>query len=311
MNTFRYFSYLSTGLTYLLIFVGGLVRVAGAGMGCPDWPKCFDRWIPPTSLEQLPDHIDPAKFNIVLAWIEYSNRLFGALVGLVIMITTFFAFKYYKHVDRIKWPVLAAFFLTLVEGWLGSVLVDTVLNPITITLHLFLALVIVMLLLYAAQEAYYIENPDSEKMSRYPSNLKWMFGLLAGILLLEVVLGTEIRGGLEMIHKDNPMVESQFLLNMLGPFKYIHTILGFIITGFSGMLWYRLVNNSINPSKIMTQISTAILGLVLTQIIMGELLVFLDVIPLIQLFHMWVASWILGLVMIQYTAWNQSQLAHE
>ena len=311
MNTFRNFSYLSTGLTYLLIFVGGLVRVAGAGMGCPDWPKCFDRWIPPTSLEQLPDHIDPAKFNIVLAWIEYSNRLFGALVGLVITITAFLAFKYYKHVDRIKWSVLAAFFLTLVEGWLGSVLVDTVLNPITITLHLFLALVIVMLLLYAAQEAYYIENPDSEKMSRYPSNLKWMFGLLAGILLLEVVLGTEIRGGLEMIRKDNPLVESQFLLNMLGPFKYIHTILGFIITGFSGMLWYRLVNNSINPSKTMTQISTAILGLVLTQIIMGELLVFLDVIPLIQLFHMWVASWILGLVMIQYTAWKQSQLAHE
>ena len=294
MNTFRNFSYLSTGLTYLLIFVGGLVRVAGAGMGCPDWPKCFDRWIPPTSLEQLPDHIDPAKFNIVLAWIEYSNRLFGALVGLVITITTFLAFKYYKHVDRIKWSVLAAFFLTLVEGWLGSVLVDTVLNPITITLHLFLALVIVMLLLYAAQEAYYVENPDSEKMSRYPSNLKWMFGLLAGILLLEVVMGTEIRGGLEMIRKENPQVESQFLLNMLGPFKYIHTILGFI-----------------NPSKIITQISTAILGLVLTQIIMGELLVFLDVIPLIQLFHMWVASWILGLVMIQYTAWKQSQLAHE
>ena len=107
------------------------------------------------------------------------------------------------------------------------------------------------------------------------------------------------------------MVESQFLLNMLGPFKYIHTILGFIIAGFSGMLWYRLVYNSINPSKIMTQISTAIIGLVLTQIIMGELLVFLNVIPLIQLFHMWFASWILGLIMIQYTAWNQSQLAHE
>ena len=152
MYPFRNFSYLSTGLTYLLIFVGGLVLVGGAGMGCHDWPKCFDRWIPPTSLEQLPDHIDPAKFNIVLAWIEYSNRLFGALVGLVITITAFLAFKYYKHVDRIKWSVLAAFFLTLVEGWLGSVLVDTVLNPITITLHLFLALVIVMLFLYAAQE---------------------------------------------------------------------------------------------------------------------------------------------------------------
>ena len=130
-------------------------------------------------------------------------------------------------------------------------------------------------------------------------------------MLAEVVLGTEIRGGLEMIREDNPMLDSQFLLRMLGPFKYIHTMLGFIISGLSGLLWLRLVKQSQNPSTIMIQSSTAILGLVITQIIMGELLVFLDVIPLIQLFHMWVASWILGLVMIQYTAWNQSQLAHE
>ncbi len=311
MNTFRTFSFITTAMTYLLIFVGGLVRVAGAGMGCPDWPKCFDRWIPPTSLDQLPDHIDPAKFNIVLAWIEYSNRLLGALVGLAIMITTYLAFKYYRNVIRITWSVLAAFFLTLVEGWLGSVLVDTVLNPITITLHLLLALVIVMLLLYSAQEAFYLENHDSEKGSRYPPNMKWMFGILSITLLAEVVLGTEIRGGLEMIREDNPMLDSQFLLRMLGPFKYIHTMLGFIISGLSGLLWLRLVKQSQNPSTIMIQSSTAILGLVITQIIMGELLVFLDVIPLIQLFHMWVASWILGLVMIQYTAWNQSQLAHE
>ena len=76
MQLFRNFTLLSTGLTYILIFIGGMVRVAGAGMGCPDWPKCFGRWIPPTSLDQLPDHIDPAKFNLVLAWIEYGNRLF-------------------------------------------------------------------------------------------------------------------------------------------------------------------------------------------------------------------------------------------
>ena len=87
MKLFRLSTIISAVLTYLIIFIGGMVRVSGAGMGCPDWPKCFGRWIPPTSLSQIPDYIDPAKFNIVLAWIEYLNRLFGVLVGFSILIT--------------------------------------------------------------------------------------------------------------------------------------------------------------------------------------------------------------------------------
>ena len=123
MKKYFQFSVISIVFTYLLIFFGGLVRVSGAGMGCPDWPKCFDRWIPPTKLDQLPDYIDPEKFNLVLAWVEYLNRLFGAIVGLIILVTFVYGLLYFKDHKRVTFSITLALFFTLVEGWLGLSLI--------------------------------------------------------------------------------------------------------------------------------------------------------------------------------------------
>src|SRR4029453_2067836 len=68
LDVFQGLAPATTAVTYRLILVGGLVRASGAGLGCPDWPKCFGLWIPPASAAELPPEFDPSQFNQMLMW---------------------------------------------------------------------------------------------------------------------------------------------------------------------------------------------------------------------------------------------------
>ncbi|MBU6327966.1 MAG: COX15/CtaA family protein, partial [Verrucomicrobia bacterium] len=48
----------------VLIFVGAIVRVTGAGMGCPDWPTCWGCWVPPSKVGDVDfSKLDIQKFQ--------------------------------------------------------------------------------------------------------------------------------------------------------------------------------------------------------------------------------------------------------
>jgi cytochrome c oxidase assembly protein subunit 15 len=177
---------ITIGVTLLVILAGGIVRSTGSGMGCPDWPKCFDQYIPPTSAAQLPadykvkyveervaknerfaktldrfgkqdlaDQIrhdqsilQPEVFNAAKTWTEYINRLVGAATGFFMLALAYLSFTYRKIAKRIVWLSLLNLVVVVFQAWLGSIVVSTNLLQWIITVHMLLALVILAIMTY-------------------------------------------------------------------------------------------------------------------------------------------------------------------
>jgi heme A synthase len=121
---------------YLLIALGGLVRVSGSGLGCPDWPLCHGRPYPPANLHAI---------------IEYSHRAVGAVTGVLIIATVVLAWMVFRRRrPAVAWFATASLVAVAVEGALGREVVANELTPWLVAVHLGLAMIIVGCLIGAA-----------------------------------------------------------------------------------------------------------------------------------------------------------------
>ncbi len=301
MRRLRQFAFFSTIATYILIFIGGLVRVSGAGLGCPDWPTCFGRWIPPTSLDQLPSDIDPSQFNIALAWIEYSNRLCGIIVGLLIATTAVLALMYARHRIKIWFPAVLAGLLTAFQGWQGSVVVSSVLEPVVVTVHTVIALIIVSLLIWVTQQSYYEEHSAIE-MPKLPSaTVKWMT-ILWSLSIVQVILGTQVRQAYEVVVHQFPMLHPTQWVGKVGGLNHVHMTIGIVVAVYAWYVGQAILKGSKGITPLLRQSIIGIMVAVGIQIILGLTFIFVGLSPLTQVFHLWVASIIIGLSLVIFTA---------
>lgn len=294
----------STIATYVLIFIGGLVRVSGAGLGCPDWPKCFGRWMPPTDVSQLPPDIDPSRFNFTLAWIEYTNRLSGVIVGLLIAATAVLALVRARRTPGILWPAVAAGLLTALQGWQGRAVITSELAPLVVTVHTVLALVIVSLLIWAAAGAYRQVHPREagEGLAAWAQR---RLLLLWGLAIVQGMLGTRVREGLEAMREDHPAWSAAKAIMAIGAVSHLHMALGIVVAAVTWWTGRGLLRAPGGSAPAVRQAAVAAMVLVGLQILSGLTFIFWDIPPVVQVFHLWIASLYIGTLLLALAAARQ------
>lgn len=259
-------------LVYLVIIAGAVVRMTGSGMGCPDWPKCFGYYIPPTDIETLQwkpnrtfkkgqviiveeslfvansdfvtqQNYNPinwssytkhtyAVFNVSHTWVEYINRLVGALAGLATLVLALFSLRHWsidKKVPLFSWLVVLGMGF---QAWLGATVVYSVLEPVKITLHMLMALVIVALLIYI------IKILDKDWKS---GTNQWIRLLVISTLFLtviQIILGTQVRQFVDDQIQTYGESGKQFWLQDPTLQFYVHRTLSLLVLALNSYLFW-------------------------------------------------------------------------
>jgi heme a synthase len=290
LDGFQKLALATTATTYLLILVGGLVRASGAGMGCPDWPKCFGLWIPPMHADQLPAAFDPSRFNAALTWTEYLNRVLGVATGFLIFGTLVAAIARHRRSPRILWPVVAAFLGVGFQGWLGGRVVAHNLAPWVVTVHLIMALVIVSLLLYATAHSFFgAEGAGTEARPVDSVTATATRGLIA-LSLFQVALGTQVRGAIDT-HAVTLALPRSGLLASVGWPDMAHRNLAPLVLAVAIWLAWRVRGAAGTPIR---GTAFAVAGLALAQVAAGITLAYLGLPRPVQVAHLSIASLLLG-----------------
>lgn len=320
MRTFYKLSLSTLVAVYLLIMVGGVVRSTGSGMGCPDWPKCFGQWVPPTSVEQLPENYkevyaahrheknikfakylkalglnetadkiltDPsikeeADFNPVKTSIEYVNRLVGVTIGILIFAVFVYSWRYRKVKVSITLVAFLCFVLVGFQGWIGSVVVSTNLTPWVITLHMFLAMVIVAMLVWLVHQARL--HPETVRAVKRPSvTMNLLLAACMIVLLIQILLGTRVREEIDRVATEISIREEW--ISAIGSDFIIHRSFSWAV-----VILYALLVLKLWKMQRANRFALSLIMLILGTIFTGLGMAWFAVPPFLQPVHLTLAT---------------------
>lgn len=285
-NFIRY-TYFVLIFTFVVILAGGVVRTTQSGMGCPDWPTCFGKWIPPLTINDLPPNYETYlkqqdidhTFNVYHTWVEYINRLAGALLGVIIFIHFIWSYlSFFKKKRSIFYLSLAMLLLTGFQGWLGKTVVDSNLAVVKITLHMLVAIIIAAIPVVIVH-LLKIKEKISDKI------LKRLATATLVAVVLQIIIGTDVREQIDEIAKQFNYVNRPAWLALVDKAFITHRLFAYIVVALC-------VATAVRSFKHLPTKNTGafILVMIIVAFAVGTILAELDMPPLAQPVHMLIAA---------------------
>jgi cytochrome c oxidase assembly protein subunit 15 len=266
-NAYLKLNWLSIFFIFLLFVIGGLVRSTGSGMGCPDWPKCFGEYVPPTSESELPVNYEDFftnqrvqkterfvsllkkigltdkaaeienntslneshQFNVLKAYVEYINRLWGAVTGIIVFACFLLSIPYLRNNKKVFIFTTLGFISVFLNALLGAVVVNSNLIGGIVTAHFIAAFASICFFIIARHFAQPFPS------SILTSGQKRMAFFLMILIAIQVILGAELR---ELYDVLNHVLNFGEKTNALAPAFQYHGLLG-ILTAI--MAIYQLI----------------------------------------------------------------------
>ena len=317
------FNWIVLILIYLVVIAGSFVRITGSGMGCPDWPKCFGAWVPPTNAEELPENYREAyldkrtkkvekftkilnaigmeetsdvlknnpsvykeePFNVQKTWIEYVNRLFGFLAGNAMLLVFFWILLVYRK-SKLLWVSTINLVLMAFQAWFGSIVVATNLVPWTITIHMFMALLIIGIQIY-----FTVAASGKQLVFQKFSVPKWMLALLWVVFVIifyQMFLGTQVREAIDLLIKKG--IGKEFWTEGVGLPFYIHRSFSWLVLVLLFIIfWFNEKGQRFGAIRL----SFLVLAM---ELFSGVLLAYVEMPGLVRTIHLLFASVLFGVL---------------
>ena len=273
---FQRLTLITAAWIWLLIVVGGIVRVTGSGLGCPDWPLCYGQLLPQPELTSI---------------IEYSHRFVAGVGGLLILATVIQAWRLYRDHRWIIGPAIVMIVMLPLQYALGAVVVATELEPLTVAIHLATALIIFGAALVLALAA---NRPAGLAHESYPPRYLTLLLITLPLLFALLTTGAVVVGeGASFACPDWPLCNGQLLPTAETAFpavlQMIHRLTVVVVGAL--VVWLALITLRGRQARpLAARWALALIGLFFAQALVGAIQIWLHLPTIWRILHLGVAA---------------------